>query len=66
MESESALGLTRLIPPCKVVLIVIIIQDNRRFSILEGLRVMLLLLFFFLNNLMKFCLVLRHIAPLVI
>ena len=66
MESESALGLPRLIPPCKVILIVIIIQDNRRFSILEGFRMMLLLLLFFLNNLMKFSRVLRHVALLVI
>ena len=67
MESEcAALGLTRWVR-CIVVLIVIIIHDDRRrFPILKGCFRVVLLLFFFLNDLMKLCRDLGHVSPLVI
>lgn len=67
MESEcAALCLTRWVRCIAVLIVIIIHDDRRRFPILEGgLRVVLLLLFF-LNDLMKLCWDLGHVSTLVI
>ena len=67
MESECATLTLKIWVWSIAILIVIIIQDDcRRFPILKGrLSRVVLLLLFFLDDLMKLCWDLRHDAPLV-
>ena len=67
MESECATLTLKIWVWRIAILIVIIIQDNcRRFPILKGrLSRVVLLLLFFLDDLMKLCWDLRHDTPLV-